>query len=403
MLHDIVVAFENNFFLFLMGHILISLIIALFSNRYSAKRFIVDSEEAKKKDIAKLEGVQYESRTFKFFFKVSLHKNNNITYMTFIFLFNFVMPLLGPFLSIWIIYFLKNVKYGKKVMHTGILDLSEFKFTFGKVERIFGEGSMTDMMNNPYAPKSKKIKALSSLASSKTPANLKIIRETLSSTDDEIRMYGYGVINKAEQALSAKINDHLEVYLEETEASDEQRDEEAMAFAAKELAFLYWEMVYTELAHDSLKDNFLNETTNYIEVAKKFYSAKMDNFDHWIEEVEQKIAKLNPKKKKEKPLIEEYKQEIEKIVETEKHTKEIVAKLYLLMGRVYMKRDKGLEASEEFKVAHQLDNSAFIIPYLAESHFLAGEYEVVKQIMNSAKDLEYNPSLYPIVEQWREI
>lgn len=408
MLHDIMQAFEENFVLFLTMHTVISLFLALISNRYAAKRFIVNSKEAQEKDIQRLESVQYESAIFRLFFRVSLHRNNRTTYMLFIFLFSFTMPLIGIVLTMWIIYVLQNVKYGKKVIHTGILDLNEFKFTFGTVERIFGEGSMTDMMNNPYAAKSKKIKALSTLANSQTPENLKIIRETLSSTEDEIRMYGYGVINKAEQALSAKINQHLEVYQEEEAEDENSRDHHAMAHAAKELAFLYWEMVYTELAHDSLKANFITESKKYLEVALAFYVEHFKKYDHVIghcakrlEELEEKIS--HEKGKSLKVHLEQKEELEEKIEKTESGFKEekiTISKLYILKGRILMWENNSELAVLEFQKAYKFDSSSFILPYLAESYFGSGEFQKVKEIMDQAEDLKYNSKLYPIVQQW---
>lgn len=385
-------------------HIFISLIVAIVLSRYTIKRFAYDTKEIQKRDAHRLEEIIDQSRFFKLLFQVSLHKNNQKTNIAFMFLFNFSIPVIGYAFSVWIAWYLKNVSYEKKVSNTNILNLDEFGVSFLKVERIFGESSMSELMTSEYAPKSKKLKALSALANNPSPANLKIIRQTLSSTDDEIRMFGYAIINKAEKALNIKINHYVEIFNNE----DEQESAERKAFAANELAYLYWEMVYTELSHESLKENFLQDVIKYIKIAKRFYISEFDNVEGRIEAYEFGIKKASTAAETSKEIpyeqtAEYYRENLK--IEKEKFEKysEICTKLYILMGRVYMNKKEYENAKVEFTLAQELHSQqlSFILPYLAEIHFLTGNYSVVKAILNNSKDLELNSTLYPIIKQWK--
>ncbi|MBE0491331.1 MAG: hypothetical protein IBX44_03655 [Sulfurospirillum sp.] len=357
-----------------------------------------------KKDAHRLEEIVDQSRFFKLLFQISLHKNNQKTNIAFMFLFNITIPVIGYAFSIWIAWYLKNISYEKKVSNTNILNLDEFGVSFLKVERTFGEGSMSKLIKNKYTPKTQKLKALSTLADNLSPANLKIIRQTLSSTDDEIRMFGYAIINKAEKALNIKINHYLEILNDQ----EKQKTAEKKAFAAKELAYLYWEMIYTELSDESLKDNFLEDVIKYINLAKSFYLSAFSNLHSKIQEYEIRLKNIpvSVQISKETPYeqtAEYYKQNLKIANETFEKYNEICTNLYILMGRVYMSKKEYESAKSEFVLAQQLHEQqlSFIAPYLAEIYFLTGNYTVVNAILNNTKDLELNSTLYPIIKQWK--
>jgi len=386
-------------------HIIISAILAFILMFFLAKRFKRRNEEIDKRDVLRLEGIENRSLLFKLLFRVSLHKNNAATSFFFIFLFNLSMPILGYIASLWITYYIRVVKYEKHVSNTNILNLDEFGISFLKIERIFGEGSMSDLMTSKYAPKSKKLKALSSLASSMSPANLKIIRQTLTSTDDEIRMFGYAILNKAEKALSIKINKQLNILNAEYDEDDKSK-KETIANAAKELAPLYWEMIYTELSHESLKKNFLTEVKKYINIAKDFYIQGHEKVQDELEICQHELQEYTQQENQEETT--ETTKEIlqEKLYSTQlKATiyNETCSKLYILMGRVYMNEHNYNDAKTEFTLAQELSTEelSYILPYLAEIHFITGNYKITKAILNQSETLGLNPTLYPIMEQWK--
>jgi len=368
MINNFFLFYEENILFIYLVHIIISLILAFVLSQYLSKRFLTHSEEIDIRDIKRTRAISLRSWLYKRIFVFSLHKNNRKTNFVFLFILNLTIPLIGYIYSIWIAWWLRNVSYEKKVVNTNMLNLDEFYMSFLKVERIFGEGSMSNLMKNKYAPKSKKLKALSSLASNISPVNLKVVRETLTSTDDEIRMFGYAVINKAEKLLNQKINKQLSIM---HSLSTEEKDEKKIAYAAKELAFLYWEMVYTELSHESLKNNFLNSTITYIELSKEYFTSQIQTNELLDEELAQAY--------------------------------QVCSSLYMLMGRVHMSRNKFELAIAEFTVAQELlpEKATFILPYLAEAYYMMGKYSITKSLLKEADGLNLNATLYPIVEQWK--
>lgn len=374
MLTNFMQSMAQHLWLLYILHIIISLLLAILLAKYIAKRYVREGEKIDARDKARLEEIANKSITFKLFFQAALHKNNRMTSIFFIFLFNIAIPIFGYILSAWISWYLNHIVYKKKVINTNILNLDEFNMSFLKVERIFGEGSMSTLLVNKYAPKSKKLKALSSLANSTSPANLRIIKQTLFSTDDEIRMFGYAIINKTEKAINEKLNKYITLFNEANEK--EEPDMLQRAEAANELAFLYWEMIYTELSHESLRDNFLQEVLKYLKIAKEFYIEAIQN-DVYIEGENSKcLGGNNP----------------------------VCVKLYVLSGRVYMYEKKYEKAIIEFTIAQELNDeqhASYILPYLAEIYYLIGNYRVVKSMMNQASSLGINATLYPIIEQWR--
>jgi hypothetical protein len=375
-----IVSFEYYYYILYAIHLVVSFLLAIILSVYTKKRFQVDNELYQIKDNKRLEDIKDNSIIFKILFKASLHKYNRITNILFIFFLNASLPIVGYIISIWTTWYLANITYTKKVSNTNILNLDEFGTSFLKVERIFGEGSMGDLMTNEYAPKSKKLRALSSLASNLSPVNLRIIRQTLTSTDDEIRMFGYAIINKAEKALNTKINKQLELFKEaQTYLDDENNQKDRAKYlkkraeAAKSLAPLYWEMIYTELSHESLKDNFIREVIDYITIAKHYYIPHLHDNN----------------------VDEEEAQEL----------KELIAKLFILMGRVYISQNKLEKASTEFTIAIEIDDSVQIsvLPYLAEINFAEGRYNIVNSILNSSSELSLNSTLHHVIEQWKKV
>jgi tetratricopeptide (TPR) repeat protein len=358
-------------------YIIVTLIFSYAVSFYLKKRFPDQNEENRQKDIKRL--AKFESMSLhKFLAMASLYKSNRVMATMFIFLFNIAIPIMGYIFTLWITWYFTHVKYEKKVVFTNILDLNEFKTNFMKVERVFGEGSMLNLLNNEYIPKSKKLRALASLASTQSPASLAIIKQTLSSRDDEIRLYGYSILNNLEKKINSKINSNLQIISETSFIKERsEKDDFIIANASISLAFSYWELVYMELSHESLKNNFLNSSISYIVRAKEFYSEKIDE----ISTEDSTMTKASDK------LTEYY---------------ETLSSLYSLMGRIYLYKEQYEEAQGELTTAKGLlhENATNIIPYLAEVYYHSKKYGIAKSILNQYDSLRFNTKLYPIIKQW---
>jgi hypothetical protein len=387
-MNNIFAFYEQYIYIIIFLHIIFSLLLAYYSSLYLLQRFKTSGKALEEKDKKRCLAIAEENLIFKLLFHISLYKNNQIAAFLFIFLFNISIPFLGYFFTLWLVWYMVNLKYEKSVAHTNIINLDEFQTTFLKVSRVFGEGSLINLMNNQYVPQSKKIKALSILASSDTPVSLHIIKQTLTSTDDEVRMFGYAILNKTEKSINARIDNYLQIIY--SQINKEQKDTEKIAFAAKELAFLYWELIYTELSHESLKNNFLTSAIVYAQMAKEQYIPLLDVIVEKIRKYEKEddqLQHLNALQHERRRLEDTY---------------AACAKIFTLMGRIYMYKKEYEKAKEEFTVAKELlpEHSTQIIPYLAEVYYITKKYRIVKAIINQTKELRLNAKLYPVVKQW---
>ena len=371
---------------YILLYLLITLIFSYIVAFYLRSRFPGADEEHKLQDLQKVALFQH-TKIQKILVKASLYKNNHLMATLFIFFYNIAIPALGYIFTLWLAWYLTHVKYEQKVISTNILDLDAFKNTFMKIERTFGEGSMIDLLNNDYVPKAKKLRALAALAATPSPAGLAIIKQTLSSNDDEIRLYGYSILNNLEKKINSKINKNLQFIQEKACTQKSQEEQIQLANAAMSLAFSYWEFVYMELSHESLKNNFLNSSIDYIKTAKEFF----------IEYIEKLSSKLETLKKD--PL---QKKQLQSVEEKLQETYEKLSYLYTLMGRIFLYRKMYEQAQAEFTIAKELlpEDATATIPYLAEVYFSIKKYAITKSVLNQYNSLRFNAKLYPVIKQW---
>lgn len=260
--------------------------------------------------------------------------------------FNIALPVVGYLFSIWLTYYLLHVQYAKVLKNTKLINMDEFDQDFPHVKRAFGEGSMVDLMADTLAPQELRMKALSAMAENMTQKNVSVIKKSLSEKDDEIRLYSFSLIDNMEHGLNSKIHDA-------TVRFKNEEDENERLKAAKELAFLYWEMIYFDLSDDVLKNYLINTSYEYAKICSK---ADMSDVD-----------------------------------------------INILLGKIYLAKNKYEEATTEFVMAIEsgVDNS-YIIPYLAELYFKRGNYKSIRSMLSMEDKLNMNATMHPVVGQWKK-
>ena len=265
----------------------------------------------------------------------------------FLFVFNFIIIGLGTFFTMWLIYYILHVEHKESIHDTKIINLDEFDNEFIDVKRVLGESSMKGLIQSEYAANSLKMKALVSMSDNISRDNISIFKQSLSSSNDEIRLFCFSTIDSMERDINGKI--HIKLL-----AFKEANDELDIALIAKELAFLYWETLYLELSDEQLKSFLLHESLKYVKISLKAYK-----FD---------------------------------------------IKARVLLGRIYMMQEIYHKAAREFRLAIQLDknNMSYVLPYLAEIQYNMGNYASVKDILNDSENLNLNATLSPIVEIWKK-
>ncbi len=362
-IESIPLVLDSYFFLVLLLHTLVSIVIALIVAVYIKKRFVTRGYE--KEDLHRLQLLTNKTYLHRLLFHASLHRNNVKSSFYYFFIFNFSMPLLGYLASIWFAWQLVHVKYERKTVKSNILNLDEFGISFLEIHRIFGEASFNDLIHNKFTPTQKKLHALSILSNNLSAANLHIIKQTLTSKDDEVRLFGYAIINKAEQALAKKINKQLDIF-------KSAKNKEEIASAAYELAFLYWEMLYSELSDEVLSEEFLKQVEYYLKIAIPIYTKRLE-----AESDETNIHQL---------LFQ-------------------LSKLHQLYGRYYLRLKEYENAIMKLTVAQQLneEKATMVLPYIAEAYFYLEKYDIVSSILNQLSLLEINATVHPIIDQWKKV
>ena len=378
---------ENYFYIILAVHFVVSVLLAYMLHFLLKQRF-VDTPELRRRDEEELASIEEDSlraRIARWLFRLSFHRYNSVHAFLLLFWLNFSMPVVGYVSAMWIAYYLRSVVYERHEQMTHTLNLDEFDEVFAHTKRMFGESALLEMMRNPYIPKSKKLQALVELSQNLDPVNIKVVQETLKSEDDEVRMFGYAILNKTELS----INKHINEALQKLQREDVTKEEEA--YLKKRLAALYWDLVYYGFAQDVLESEFLEMIYRYDEEAERF-------FRMMIQELKERLGHLldNQEEDMKEYLLSRLRKLYEEYVE-----------IKVLKGKLEMRRHEYTKAIEEFTIAlgvaaDELDmDMSYIYPYIAEIYYNEGRYKITKEIMQKALNLEYNTKLYPLVLQWR--
>jgi len=257
------------------------------------------------------------------------------------------IPVLGVVVSFAVALMLRRSKTKLVRGGTHNIDLDELILSFPVARRTFGEGALSILLNKQYMPANVKIHALSALESQINRTHLAIIKQALSDKEDEVRLFSFSIIDKMEKRINSQIHRYRQIF----EKGKHKREKMA---AAKELARLYWDLVYFELADETLQHFLIEETLRFIQYVLK------NDYDN--------IA------------------------------------MHMLLGRVYLHKKMDESAQREFAYVLESDPAQYgvVAPYLAEIFFRQGNYRTVRSLMiHDDNELHYSIQLYPVVMLWK--
>jgi len=260
--------------------------------------------------------------------------------MLFFWLFNIAAPLIGIVLTAWIVWYLLSVTYKKQLTEVHYIDMTEIFNEFPKVQRIFGEGSMEQILTGEHVNGSLKMKALVSLTENVRKQDIVLVKQALSDRNDEVRLYSFAIIDKMERNINNRIHQTLQRYRETSDVTEKAK-------IAKAAALLYWEIIYFELADEELKLFIAKEVDRYASEA---------------------VAQMPED-----------------------------ADLNLLLGRCCLMTKEYARAEHYLEAASQ-DKRA--VPYLAELYYTRHEYTRVKGVLSGADWLRSDQLLNPVVVLW---
>lgn len=265
----------------------------------------------------------------------------------FFWVFNIAVPIIGIIATLWIIVYLNTVRYEKVLTETHTLDMSEIYSEFPEVQRIFGEASMEHVLSSEKVSDALKMKALVSLAEGTRKNEIALIKKTLSDRNDEIRLYSFAIIDKLERNINSRIYRRLDAY-------NDMKESKKRSAIASELAHLYWEMLYFELADEDLVSFIAHEVDRYANEA-----LQTDPDD---------------------------------------------PALNTLLGKCCLMTHEFDRSIHYFEKLHTQSGTRTntVTPYLAELYYNKGDYKHVKKLMHDADGLRSNQLLNPVIEIWNK-
>lgn len=250
-------------------------------------------------------------------------KKSGFAYFTTI---SFLLPVLG---IVGLALFLKirgGIPVKLPVSEFGIVENIKFFTAPASSGSQFSRSGVRPILGGGDAPQGLKLKALLALQDIPTRAANNLIREQLGESADDVRLLAYGLLDAREKALDARIH---EAKSRIGTANDDER-----AALSRQLAELYWELVYRGIAQGSLLQHAIREALRFSKEA-----LALDATD---------------------------------------------AGAWALHGRLLLLEGDCAAAEKSFTEAMKLGlGESRVSPYLAELAFVARDYPRVRQIMKT--------------------
>lgn len=187
--------------------------------------------------------------------------------------------------------------------------------------------------------------ALFKMAQSPLATMNTMLYQLLPDNSDEMRLLAFSILDEQEGTLSQAI-DQLQTMLKH-----QTLNQETQALLEKNLANLYWDLVYNQLIIHELADSMLTKAEGY---ALSALNAFPDD-----------------------------------------------AHLWALLGKIYTQLKQDLKAEDAFKKAMSLAiDPAKVMPYLAELYYKRQDYEGVRHALSRAPSLMDISLIAPVKRYW---
>jgi len=257
-----------------------------------------------------------------------------------LFLSMFFFPVIG-YIAFFILYSL-ILRVQKKItpVKAESVPIEEIIVERVKVKlRKFGEGALSQAANRNIDEK-----LILFLKNIESPISIEVARKALQNPKDEVRLSAFSILEKTERKINERIS-YLKTELEK------EKDPKKKAFLCRNIAFLYWELIYFGVVDKELEDFVANEALKFIRIA--------------LQELDDPETNL-------------------------------------VAGRIFLKRKRFKEAKEHLERAFENGDRLTkirTIPYLAETNFYLGNLEMVKNLL-SQLPYSLHPDVYFIKVFW---
>lgn len=258
---------------------------------------------------------------------------------------NTFIPLLGWLITCSASFLLR--RYTKQAHSVKINILPRINYTKDKAAGVqaFGAGWAMVRLQSAHFAREERTKALIGINQSGFGRDINIInRQLLSDNMDELRLYAFSLLENQQNQVNKFISQF-------SKALEETHDVVRRAKIEKQLALLYWELVYLRLSDEELRQFVLEKSRNFAESALKVLNQD--------------------------------------------------AILWVLLARIHMEKHDTKQAIEALNTAikyHGPNSKTY--PFFAEFSFKQRDYVQVKKYLSM--DISFNniPKLSHIVEYW---
>lgn len=256
----------------------------------------------------------------------------------------FAIPVLGPVgtvLGLLLALYLPRHKHAPPWRQVAIPELPYQPIDISS-EVLYSHGGLTQVLREANDP-DKRLKAVMASKHINPRDHVRILREALKDSSDDVRLLAYGMLDGKEKLITERINKHQR---ELQKAEGRHRFRLTMALAQD-----YWEMAYLGLAQGGVKQHFLNKALELLE-----------------------------------PLVE--------------HPADAMA--CRMMGRIHLEMREWNTAYGYFLRAMALGiEQKDILPYLAETVFRMGHYQKVQEYVERYVETgTTDPGFLPVKNYW---
>lgn len=253
-------------------------------------------------------------------------------------------PIIGNVIVIMAIFMLKRYKTNIYPVQIATFHTPIYIRTTPISIPAYAEGWAFLRLNSPTFPENERKQALIALNRGAQKNTNRIYQQLVSDEMEELRICAFSLLELQQNQIHASINSLLKIYTNATYASNK-------AFYAKQLALLYWELIYLNLGDKEFRNVILNRCAYYANIANDILQQD--------------------------PIV-----------------------LIILSRIAYSNQDektgaKMLQAAKD----HHAPNSK-VDPYLAEARFLARDFEHISSYLSYDKSFEFILKLNPLVKFW---
>lgn len=273
-----------------------------------------------------------------------LFTGNNRGFYLLVFLLCYFVPVFGIIISLFIVTALYR-------LHTKSHKYAEFLDEAINLEEIqpfhakYGAGGASMRLLKKEETADERSKALFVLSQTQLSNINKLIYQLLPDPSDEMRLLAFNILDEQENRIAKRISESFAML------ETAKKNHESCAKFEKNIAMLYWELVYDHLISPELEQSILNRALSYAISASK--SLEND------------------------------------------------ATIWILLGKIYKHLKQYANAEKAFnKIELSEVPPATVLPYLAEIKFKMRDYQAVQEYLSQSSTLLDVALIAPVKRFW---